>query len=149
MKLICVCLLLFSFCSPAKVSIRLEIDGKSIYECKEATVNNLSPGKGGFKFLCNDIDKASTVYVIYDTSKETANDGTIKEISISSNSETKNLKPAVYSSLRGKIDCARAKGLNRTTGELPFAETMSGDPKQGTYFLEMAEPCGTLAIHIK
>jgi hypothetical protein len=41
------------------VSIRLEIDGKSIYECKEATVNNLSPGKGGFKFLCNDIDKAS------------------------------------------------------------------------------------------
>ncbi len=140
---------LFSFCSPAKVLIRLEMNGTSIYECKEATVSNLSPGKGGFKFLCNEINKVSTVYVIYDTSKETANDGTIKEISLSSNSETKNFKPAVYSSLRGQIDCARAKGLNRKTGELPFAETMSGDPKQGTYFLEMAEPCGTLTFHIK
>lgn len=125
------------------------MNGKSIYECKEAEVSKLSPGNGGFRFLCKEMSNANSIYVIYDTSKETANDGTIKEISISSNSDTKNFKPAVYSSSRGQIDCPQAKTLNRKTGELPFAETMSGNPKQGTYFLEMAEPCGTLTFHIK
>ena len=136
---------LFS-CFPSHVSIKLEMNSLLLYECKSAKIQELSPKNGGYLFTCSDSEQQTGVYVIYDTSKEDSNDGTIKEIFIGK-SET--MKAAVYSSVRGDIDCPSAKALNRKTGEPPFPETFYGGLKKGTYTIELAKPCGTLLFTIQ
>jgi hypothetical protein len=132
-------------CRPS-VSIQLEMNSLLLYECKEAKTEELSPKNGGYRFICSDTGQPQSVYVIYDTSKEDANDGTIKEIWTG---QADVMKTAVYSSARGNIDCPSAKVLNRKTGEPPFPETFYGSLKKGSHNIEMARPCGTLVFTIR
>jgi hypothetical protein len=149
MKYFYVLFFIFLNCSQDKVSIRLELEEREIYSCKEASVDKLSPKKGGFVFSCKEFPKKASVYVIYDTSSETANDGSIKEITLQNSGSSESFKPAVYSSKRGSIDCPRAKSLNRETGEKAFTETFFGYPQKGMYPLEMAQPCGTVKFYFE
>lgn len=130
--------LLFSYCSSEKVSVKMSMNGKVLFEGKSVELGKLSPENGGFRF--------GSVYVIYDTTD--AKDGTVKDISYRNASEYITMKPAVYSSVRGNIDCKSAKDLNRKTGEPPFPTDIFGKVKYGTYFFEMAEPCGRLEFTV-
>ncbi|HMV79662.1 MAG TPA: hypothetical protein PL048_13170 [Leptospiraceae bacterium] len=134
--------LLISFlsahCSSEKVSVKMSMDGKVLFETKGADVGKLSPENGGYRF--------GSIYVIYDTTE--AKDGTVKDISYRNGSEYITMRPAVYSSARGSINCKSAKDLNRTTGEPPFPTDIFGRVKHGTYYFEMAEPCGRLEFTV-
>ena len=149
MKFIILLFFVFNSCLIHKVSIRLELENNEIYSCRDAVIEKLSPKNGGFVFACKDIPQKGSLYVIYDTSSETSNDGSIKEISLQNSGNSQVFKPAVYSSKRGEIDCSSAKSLNRETGEKPFTETLLGYPQKGIYTLAMSQPCGNLKFHIE
>ncbi len=116
----------------------MSMNGKVLFEGKSVEMEKLNPKNGGYRF--------GSVYVIYDTTE--AKDGTVKDISYRNSSEYITMKPAVYSSVRGNIDCKSAKDLNRKTGETPFPTDIFGKVKYGTYFFEMAEPCGRLEFTV-
>jgi len=143
MKKIIILALVFACHCGSKVSVELTFDGAAIDSCAAAEIKKLSPGDGGFRFLC---DARKSIYVTYDTSD--AKDGTIKSVSLQSDTQQKEFLPAVYSSARGTEKCASAKALARKSGEAPFATDMAGNPKHGSYELAMAKPCGNLTIKI-
>lgn len=128
----------FSQCSSEKVSVKMSMNGKVLFEEKSVEEGKLSPENGGYRF--------GSVYVIYDTTE--AKDGTVKDISYRDAGSYITMRPAVYSSVRGSIDCKSAKDLNRKTGEAPFPTDIFGRVKHGTYFFEMAQPCGRLEFTV-
>lgn len=124
------------------VSVQAEFDGKQVYSCTKAAIRKLSPENGGFRFSCAD---GSSVYVIYDTSVK--KDGTIASIDLAG-AESRTFLPAVFSTERGKEDCAQARALNRVTGEAPLRTSAFGNPTGGRYDWVMAKPCGSFVLTI-
>lgn len=137
--LLAAALMLFTGCKDrGKVTVELTFEGKTLKTCKAKGLDALNPEGGGYVYQC---ESGSSLHVIQDTS--VAKDESIVSISYSDDGIRRDLKPAVFASSRGTIDCPSAKALARTTGEPSIPPATPG-----TWTLQMAEPCGPLTFTV-
>ncbi|MBT9558635.1 MAG: hypothetical protein IV100_21575 [Myxococcales bacterium] len=121
-----------------QVTVELSFDGKVLTTCKASGLDALNPEGGGYAYRC---DGGTSLYVIQDTS--VSKDQSIVSINFPDGATTRHLKPAVFASTRGTIDCPSAKALARTTGEPSIPPATPG-----TWTLQMADPCGPVTFTV-
>lgn len=127
--------------SPSPRSVLVEFGGETLYSCGSATLSDLTPAGGGYRYTCTSDPEQSSLYVVQDTSAR--KDGTINSLRVSlPKGESRTLHPAIAAT-EGKATCEWAAALGRTTGEAPIPKG-----QVGAYKLAMAEPCGELTLTI-
>lgn len=133
-------LLLLVACGDSSHSVSLKTASETLFTCDKATVEDLSPAGGGYKFVCQTAKPAAQLYLIQDTSKR--KDGTITELTVMADGSTRSLKPAIAATEGGPA-CDWAAGLGRKSGEAPVPKG-----QHGKFVLAMAEPCGEVTLEI-